>query len=106
MIQIFFALRNLQASITHHKIVSVVTASVYAFEIGFHLAQVGLEIHSVLQDAFPLLICLPPPPDGWDDRHAPPCPVYAVFGIRAQGFLYTQQVFYSLGYVPSPILIR
>lgn len=101
----FFALRNLQANITQHKIVSLHIVFVYAFEIGFDLAQVGLEIHSVLQDAFPLRICRPPPPDDWEDRHVAPCPVYAVFGIRAQGLLYTQQAFYSLGYIPGPILI-
>lgn len=87
MIQNFFCMKNfitLQANITHHKIVSLLIVFIYAFEMGFYLGQVGPEIRSVLQDAFPLLIHLPLPPNGWDYRHAPPCRFVQYLGLEVR----------------------
>lgn len=44
------------------------------FERSFHEEEIDLDFYTVAEDDFKILTFLPPSPQCWDHRHAPPHP--------------------------------
>jgi hypothetical protein len=48
------------------------------------------------------LVLLPPSPESWDHRGAPPWPVYTVLGMEPSSLVHARHVSYLLSCIPSP----